>query len=816
MVSDCGYPGHIVRIVTLGVGDVAGPCWLCVCGCVETADGAEESNSGSCLTNIEFTAVILVSPPDFEEDYGEQFTLDEFFSSDYKPKDFTVEWIPGEDKFIYRNDDGAIMEYDAAHNSSKLIIDNSTFIQLDSYKYSVSNDRKYVLIAYDVMHNYRHTFHASYLIYEVATRVKRHLQNAEYLQYAEWSPRGHGLVFVEGNNLFYQKEVDGSPQAITTDGLPEEIFNGIPDWIYEEEILSSDHAFWWSTHGTYLCYAVFNDTMVPKYSYPVYGKMANVYGDIKRIAYPKPGYANPKFSLKVVKIGDPLGMPVTLMVPPEFADKDHYFTAVSWRDDNYVMVLWLNRPQNYSIITVCSAVTGQCNKNLEEYGHGGWLELFAPPLYSDDGNKYFIILPQRYAGAGYYKHVAMVTSSVSPQMGEKTFLTQGTWEVLEIVGYDSQAQLVYYLGTGGDSRKKHLYSVGIPNTNRFRKIVCLSCNVSPNCQYVSASFSSTGKYFILGCEGPGVPYYMLRSIVNNTMTVLEDNAGLRERISYKAMPRKEYFEIELEDGSVTWGELYLPAKLKKEEVLKYPLLVYVYGGPGSQRVTEHFQIGWETYLSSSLDIIYGAVDGRGTGGKGDNFLHKVYRRLGKVEIDDQITAGKLFSELHYVDSSRTAIWGLSYGGFVSAHVLGRGTDVFKCGISVAPVTDWRYYDSVYTERYMGTPKPEDNFIAYKESNVCNLAKEFKKSSFLLIHGTGDDNVHFQHSAQLIRALTEEDIYFRLQIYTDENHFLNGGHTRRHLYETMQDFLEECFTGKSKKFDAREEEKVSNKQEDITE
>lgn len=765
------------------------------------------------------TAMILATPSSVEEELGEKFTLNDAFDMNYKPNYFSVDWISGEEKFIYRNEDGALLEYDCITKNSTLIMDNTTFRQFDTNMYSVSPDRKYVLITYDVIRIYRHSYLAKYEIYDVNTRVTTAFggpqREKDQLSFVLWAPVGHSVVYGLDNNLYYQPNINDSASVVqlTKDGEHNLIFNGVPDWLYEEEILSSNTAVWFSKSGTYLAYASFNDSMVENYDYPYYGYMENQYTKINQIRYPKAGTVNPTVKLRVIYLES--GHQVELRIPTDYRkpQSEYYLANVEWLNDDYLAVTWTNRPQNYSIITVCGGRAGTCHFNIDEKVTNGWIDTLRP-YFVPDGSKYFIKLPVNDGKSGHYKHVCQVSIKSVMERGQKLVLTQGEWEVTSIVGYNNESQDLYFIGTGGDSRKRHLYRISVKDDSKVKyPHYCLTCSAEyENCQYANALFSPSGKFYILKCLGPGVPTYSLYSSDHNKMIMkLEDNSALSERLKMKALPKKRYMKLNIEGNNgnyETWAKLLLPPVLKDEEILTYPLLLEVYGGPGSQKVTEQFEIGWSTYLTSSLGIIHASVDGRGSSGNGDRFMHELYKAFGTVEVEDQITAGREFEKLHYVESSKIAVWGWSYGGFVTSSILGRGTDIFKCGIAVAPVTDWRYYDSAYTERYMGSPYT--NLASYKISRVAPMAPNFRKSSFLLVHGTGDDNVHFQNSAQLMKALTDANVYYRSQIYPDEQHLLNGGNTYRHVHETMGDFLIECFNGKSKKF-----EEKTKKHEELT-
>lgn len=317
---------------------------------------------------------------------------------------------------------------------------------------------------------------------------------------------------------------------------------------------------------------------------------------------------------------------------------------------------------------------------------------------------------------------------------------------------------------------------------------CLTCDLyRDRCQYNSAYFSYDASYYRMDCKGPGLPLYTL---MNNTgagveLSVLEDNKELDNVLSEFQMPTMKYGTFNVA-GFDLWYQMMLPPNFKKSK--KYPLVIDVYGGPCSQSVSYDFKLNWATYLTSSLDIIYARFDGRGSGFQGDEIMHAIYHRLGTFEVEDQLVAIRKFIDMGFVDKDRISMWGWSYGGYVTAMALGSGSSLLKCGIAVAPVAEWEYYDAVYTERYMGTPK--DNPDGYRNSSVIERAKNFKSVDFLLIHGTADDNVHFQQAAQISKALVNEQVDFEAMWYTDKNHSLRGS-ASRHVYTLMSHFLKKC-------------------------
>ncbi|KAL3856093.1 hypothetical protein ACJMK2_015288 [Sinanodonta woodiana] len=587
-------------------------------------------------------AIILVTPRDTDQKSGEKFSLEAFMDPDFKIKNFHSIWLSGEDNFIYRNYEGAVIGYNCSTNTTAFIMDNSTFRELDAHTFKISADKQYVLLAYDVHQIYRHSTIARYKIYNVNTRMHEDLKGPEgfQFQYVGWGPKGHSLIFIQLNNLFYQKDILDSPVQLTRDGVPEEIYNGIPDWVYEEEVLSSDNAVWWSPDGTSILYAMFNDTSVMKFEYIIYGDFRDPYVQSRRLAYPKAGTRNPTFTLRILNLDN---MTTHDLDPPaEFKNRDYYFTNVVWRDNSHVLVTWLNREQNFSILSLCGPSNGACIENHRVIAEGGWVESNTRPFFTSDGRYYFLILPQRDGPSGHFKHIAKIEASVQLAEGRRQFLTNGMWDVVEIVGYDEELEIIYFIAIKSDDpRKKHLYNTSTnPNAENFKNPQCLTCSYAEDCQYVSASFSTSGKFYVLGCEGPAVPTYILRSADGKDLVVLENNHLLRQKLANMAMPKTDYFHIPISEHETIWGKLLLPPILKKEEVFAYPILMTVYGSPGTQMVTEKFSLSWEHTLCSTHDIIIGYVDGRGSGGRGDKWLHENYKKLGTVEVDDTLAAGR--------------------------------------------------------------------------------------------------------------------------------------------------------------------------------
>lgn len=740
----------------------------------------------------------------------EPFTFEDIFNSSFQPKDFNVQWIRGKDGYVHRSLDESLVYFDIASNSSVKLMDKTVFEELKTDSYSVSPDLKYILLRHDIKKKWRHSFTARYSIYErFSSLVNRRLlefpndlelemrlsdDRSSFLQYAAWSPTTSALVFAFGNNLFYQTDPKSPAKQLTFTGNEKKIYNGVADWLYEEEILSSNVAHWWSPDSRYLCYASFNDTLVPVFRFPHYGQKSDLYEEFVEFPYPKAGElrpdVNPKVEMFVVDTDNIDGRHKSLLAPPELIKMDHYVVQVGWRDNSNVAVVWSNRAQNKTITTIYNVVTDGNFNNFYQTVAGGWLEPLPQLLFVESGTSYVTILPRPEADGGTWNHVAVVTAKDNEE-GKTIFLSRGLHEVKEIVGYEEERHLVYYLTTNGDPKKRHLFR--LPTDAPLTEPTCLTCNLSDDCQYVSASFGSGGRYYILGCLGPGIPNYRLKDTDGLIDDMLEDNFELTRVLAFKILPESSFVEVPIGGGQRGWAEILTPPGVNNDEkTKKHPLLVYAYNSPGSQRVTEKFQLGWETYLVTSEEVVVASLDGRGTASRGNKFKHLLYRKMAVVDVEDQLLGGLFFKSLEYVDPAKAAIWGWSYGGFLTAHAVANETDIFPCGISGAALTDRRYYDTAHSERYMGFATPGDNQEGYEKTDVMKKIEYFRNKRYLMVHGTADDNVHFASSAHLVKALTDADIQFRFQLYTDLNHNFVG--SNRHMYRLFTDFLKnDCFS-----------------------
>ncbi|XP_076054020.1 venom dipeptidyl peptidase 4-like isoform X3 [Oratosquilla oratoria] len=735
--------------------------------------------------------------------------LGEVLNGTFSTASFNGTWI-SDTEFLYKDSYGALSIFNMDKLTSNTIVSSKIMENWRPFKYSLSPSRKYLLLVHDVQKLFRFSYLARHTILSLETGSSTPLSPQQVssrltqppLLYAEWAPNSDAIVFVFHSDIYYAT----SPRLttmyrLTNTGQIGTIFNGVPDWVYEEEILSSNSALWFSPSGRYLAFATFNDTNVDSMNFPLYGRPGDLtfqYPLPQSVKYPKPGRPNPVVDIWVVDLGRLVsedGETVSRLPPPaSLASKDHYFTTVGWSDTDRISVTWMNRRQNINIISICTP-SAICTEDLVHTSPDqAWNDLYKAPMFDKQGSKYLMVLPTSQGEHGYFKHVNL------RDIEAKTIvpLTTGTYEVTDILAWDEVNHIIYFSGApSGKPAQRHLYYVGDLNHQHPKQAYCITCefknDYAEDCNYNSGDVSKKQQFYALTCGGPGIPQVTLHRASDHTrVALLENNNDVRENLIGRALPLVKRLEIEIEGGFKAQVSMKLPPDYNPASSKTYPMLVYVYGGPGSQLVSDRFKIDWGDYLSSSRGIIYTSIDGRGSGYAGDKILHTLNNGLGTNEVTDQLdVTAKLQRSFPSIDKTRTAIWGWSYGGYVTAAALSRDfNNVFKCGISVAPVTSWIYYDTVYTERYMGLPTVEDNLKAYNDSDVTQNVKNFRNKEFFLIHGTADDNVHYQQSMMLSRSLEVNDILFRSQSYPDENHGLAG--VKRHHYHSMEDFLNDCY------------------------
>lgn len=732
-------------------------------------------------------------------------TLDDVVEGKFSPKGFNGTWI-SDTEFFYRNEQGDALIFDVATKSAEVILPSEFLIQDAPFNFELSADRKYFLVAHGYRKIFRHSFLAKYEIIDLETRNSVSLENSEVgpdrsvHQLVVWAPEGNGFAYVHRNNIYYRPTAANIAEVqLTWSGIPQVIYHGIPDWVYEEEVFSSNTALWFSPDSRKLAYATFDDNRTRIMSIPFYGLPGNPdyqYTHDLNIRYPKPGTPNPTVGLSVVDLEEAINgnlNRIELQPPQDLLQGEPILSAVTWATENNVSAVWMNRVQNIAKIVSCSARTSLCLELLSLREPSGWVDLFTPPLFSPDGTKMVLILPYDQGPRnGAYRHVSLV------QQSRNVALTSGKFTVTEILSWDRARNLIYYLATEEtDPAALHLYSVSDNLETAPNKPLCISCGVrtavdDTQCSYVRSSFSWNSSYYTLTCLGPWIPEIAVFNRDHLRVIVLESNNEIRKLLQRATLPTTKRLEVSVPGDFKAQVQLWLPPDIDTSGKTKYPLFINVYGGPDSYRITKQFTVDWSTYLTVNKSIIYAVIDGRGSGLKGNNMLFSIYRHLGSPEIDDQVNVTRFLQEnLKYIDSKRTAIWGWSYGGYATGMALAKDKqNVFKCGISVAPVSDWIYYDTIYTERYMGLPSLRDNLEGYMNSALTRIASDIRNKQYLLVHGTLDDNVHYQQSMMLAKALEHNDVLFQQMSYPDEEHGLTG--VRPHLYHTLGNFIDNCF------------------------
>ncbi|KAJ7345708.1 hypothetical protein JRQ81_001658 [Phrynocephalus forsythii] len=726
------------------------------------------------LITVIVVPVVLLTNTD-TPDQRQTFTLQDYLNNSLQYTSYSLQWTSGHQYIHIRQNN--VLLINAENGSETTILDNMTLASYNSTEVIMSPDQKYALLRYNYVKVWRHSFNASYYVYDLDNRrLITDNPLPRDIQYISWSP-----AYVWHNNL-YVKEAPNSPNLqITNNGEENKIFNGLSDWVYEEEMFGTHSALWWSPNGTFLAYAEINDTEVPVIEYSFYSEDTLQYPKTIRIPYPKAGATNPTIRLFVVNTHTlPIVNATEIAAPSNIKSGDHYLSVVTWVTNERICLQWLKRIQNFSLLTICDYSEGngtwQCpeNKWRTEESHTGWIGRFQPsePYFATDKESYYKII----SDTNGYMHIHYIDST-----GKATPITSGTWEVISIAALTNDH--IYFISNEFENMPgvRNLYKVELRNSAAK---TCISCNLDKErCQYYSVSFSADAKYYKLNCYGPGLPFFTLHdSSTDKVIRILENNTNLGNLLKDIQMPSKILKNISLHGGHF-WYQMILPPHF--DESKKYPLLIDV------QKADASYRINWATYLASTEGIIVASFDGRGSGYQGDKIMHAIYRRLGTYEVEDQILAAKKFSEMSFVDKTRIAIWGWSYGGYVSSMVLGSGSGVFKCGIAVAPVSRWQYYDSIYTERYMGLPEAGDNLHNYENSTVMARAQNFRLVDYLLIHGTADDNVHFQQGAQISKALVDAQVDFQAMWYTDKDHGIDG-QAHSHIYTHMSHFIKQCF------------------------
>ena len=636
--------------------------------------------------------------------------------------------------------------------------------------YSFNTDETKVLLVTDKKRIYRRSFTAEYYIYNRNTEEVTPLSENGRQEVASFSPSGNKVAFVRDNNLFITYLETGEEKQITKDGKHNHIINGKPDWVYEEEF-EFKKAYKWSPDGKNLAYMKFDESRVKMWTIKKYKGLApekeenQPYPEIYTYKYPKAGEKNSLVSVHVynLKSGNTKEMETG-------EETDQYIPRIRWTHNPGTLGIFrLNRRQNHFEILLSDIDTGNSEVMYEERN-----EYYIDERYFDyikflPDKEHFIITSEQDDYAQIYLY---------DMNGNKVRkLTKGKYDITDYYGYDAEDKRIYYQAAAKSPLRREVYSVNIQGTDK--KVLAGKAGTN------AAEFSNGFKYFINTYSSADTPPYItLNNEEGETIRVLEDNNALENRLEYFTYSDKNFFTFTTDQGTELNGWMIKPVDFDPDK--EYPCLMTQYSGPNSQQVRDRWGFGWEQVLANQGYVI-ACVDGRGTGARGEEFRKSTYLELGKKETVDQIETAKFLGEKDFIDKERIGIWGWSYGGYMSLLCMTKGADYFDTGIAVAPVTNWRFYDNIYTERFMR--KPSENPDGYDKNSPINHAQKLE-GDLLICHGTADDNVHVQNTHEMSEALVQADKQFQMHLYTNRQHGIYGGNTRYHLYTKFVNFLRE--------------------------
>ena len=628
--------------------------------------------------------------------------------------------------------------------------------------YIFSDDESQVILETNTESIYRYSALGLYYVYTISSGNLEKISE-EKIQEPTFSPDGTKVAYGRNNNLYIKDLSSGTIKQITFDGEKNKIINGITDWVYEEEF-AFVRAFEWNAASDKIAFIRFDETDVPEFSMDIYG--TDLYQTQNVFKYPKAGEKNAEVSLHFYDLNT--GEISAIELSKDYSD--FYIPRIKWtKDPNVLSAQYMNRHQNNLDLWLLNPATNQANLVLSEQDKA-YVDVTDNLTFLNDNS--FIWTSENDG----FNHIYHYTKDGKL----KNQITKGNWEVTAYYGYNESNKTIYYQSVENGSINRDVYSIRLNGKNKKR----LSSQEGTN----DAEFSADFTYFIKTYSSATTPpkFTLNDSKSGRLVKNIKDNSALLERLSTYNYSNKEFSTINVNGNDLNMWMLK-PANFDASKT--YPLLMFQYSGPGSQQVANRWSSSrdyWHQFLAQQGYIV-ACVDGRGTGYKGADFKKITYMNLVKYETEDQIQAAKQLSELPYIDQSRIGIWGWSYGGHMSTNCLLKGNDVFKMAIAVAPVTSWRFYDTIYTERFMRTP--QENPSGYDDNSPFNYP-ELLKGDYLLVHGSGDDNVHVQHTMRMVEALIQADKQFDWAIYPDKNHGIYGGNTTKHLYTKMTNFLHE--------------------------
>ncbi|KAK5126867.1 hypothetical protein LTR08_004567 [Meristemomyces frigidus] len=756
---------------------------------------------------------------------GKKVTLEQVLTGKWYAKTHAIRWISGPE-----GEDGLLLERGGSDGRDYLVVEDVRYRGEDiatqkthsttlmkSGEFSVgsinihgsteawpSPDHKKVLIQSDYSSNWRHSGTARYWIFDVATQTGQALDPSSIygrVQLASWSPNSDAVVFTRDNNMYIRHLDSDVVNRITTDGSPE-LFYGVPDWVYEEEVLAGSSATWWSGDGKFVAFFRTNESEVP--SFPVQYFFSSPtgsnkkpgeenYPETRQIKYPKAGAPMSVVSLEIYDVEQ--SQVFSVPIEGDFGDDNRLITEVLWAGKSGKVIVRSTNRESDVLKTILIDAVARTGKTVRERDveklDGGWFEVSESTTFvpADPANG----RPQD----GYidtvihdnYDHLAYFTPLDNP---EPKMLTQGDWEVVKAPSsVDLKNNLVYFVATKDGSTQRHIYTVNMHDGASSIHAVTDTSEIG----YYEPSFSSGSQFMLLSYQGPHIPWQKVKSTpsnkVDNTDISIETNQALNDLAKKTELPIEVYQTINVDGFDLNLVERRPP---HFDERKKYPVLFFLYNGPGFQQVDRKFGVDFQAYVASTLGYVVVTLDGRGTGYLGRKHRCIIRGNIGYWEAHDQIAAAKMWAAKKYVDSEKMAIWGWSYGGFMTLKALELDAgETFKYGMAVAPVTDWRFYDSIYTERYMHTP--QHNPGGYDNASISNMTSLAQNVRFLVMHGYSDDNVHFQNTLSLLDKLDLANVRnYDVHVFPDSDHSIYFHNGNRVVYEKLRDWLVNAFNG----------------------
>lgn len=719
------------------------------------------------LLSFVLTLLFTVSNPAFSQE--RQVSLEEIWNGTFSQERLeSLNSLKNGKEYIVLNQDKAngttsidVYAYKSG-DKQRTLLSSADLDQIESFQgYELSDNENKILLGTEIEQIYRRSSSGIYYVYDISSKTLIKLTDNK-IQEPTFSPDATKVAYVYNNDLFLKDLSSGKQIQITSDGKKNEIINGITDWVYEEEF-SFVRAFQWNATGTKIAFLKFDETKVPEFSMDVFG--LDLYPASETFKYPKAGEENAEVSLHTYDLSTSETKKIDLGNYEDF-----YIPRIKWTKDPQILsVQVLNRHQNELDLIFVNTQQNEVKVVLEEKDKA-YVDITDNLTFLEDNS---FIWTSEKDGWNHIYHYDKTGKLIQK-------ITDGEWEVTNYYGFDPKTKTIFYQSTENGSVNRDIYSVKANGKSKKRLTTSEGTN--------SADFSADYTYFINSFTNTETPYVFTLNDADSGKLIrkIKDNAELLEKVGAYGFSPKDLSTIEVNGNELNMW-MIKPSDFDPDK--KYPLLMFQYSGPGSQSVSNSY-FGTNDYwyqLLADEGYIIATVDGRGTGFKGAAFKKITQDELGKYELEDQIAAAKKFGNLDYIDEDRIGIWGWSYGGFMSTNAILKGNDVFSMAIAVAPVTSWRFYDTVYTERYMTTP--QENPSGYDENSPINHVEKLK-GDYLLIHGTADDNVHVQNTMRLIEALVQANKQFDWALYPDKNHGIYGGNTRLHLYTKMTDFIKE--------------------------